>query len=1117
LHRASTKIATLILGGLQALSIGAVLAPQGALAAQAEPAVLSGDIPPQPMGAALQVFARQTGLQLVYVSEIVREQTSHSVSAGLGAEEALARLLQGTGLRFEFLDPRTVRIFAVRAASAQPTADESQAHLPEVRVTGSRIPGPSEISVASPMQVVTAQDVLLTGHTDAVDIVSRLPQMVTTSATDFGNHSNPSANAGGFATADLRGLRPQRTVVLVNGRRLGIGDPNTTNPAPAPDLDQIPLALVDRVEVLTGGASATYGADAVAGVINFILKDKVQGIQIDGQYGLALHTQQNRYLEDQESAAGIVAPTGTRADAARRDLSLIAGSAFHGGDGQLTGYLIRHSQDAVLGSDRDFSACSAFSNNNLTGVPTQPGVSCLGNPNSNAFVTDPLAGTAYSVVGNRFVPWPAAGSVPPPFFNYAAYQYAQREDVREQAGLLGHLEINDGARPYLELSYMEDRTQTGVAPTGLYIGENRQTVDGGYLVNCSNPLLSTQEAGILCTPAQIAADTARPGSASVDVLIGRRNVEGAGRQASYEHRSYRAVSGIEGKLSEDWSYDAYALYHYTSLSQVYNNYLSTAAIDNALQVTTDQSGRPVCISGGTCVPYDIFSSGAVTQQQLAYLNTVGTDHGANSERIVAADVTGQLARYGLVAPWAHEGAALNVGAERRIDTLRFTPDAVELSGDMSGWDSAIVSLDERVSVNEGFLELRAPLVQDRPLAEDLTVDAGYRYSAYSTGKTTNTYKLDLQFAPVSDMRLRASYDRVVRVPNLIELYTPLSYGPSGTLAADPCAPTNGGATHAAASLTECLHTGLTAAQYGDGLGPAVGGTSTVAQCGRLSCGVVGGGNPALAPETADTWSVGLTLTPTAIPSISASLDYFRISLAGEIGTVPESVTLQQCLVTGDPTVCSQIVRTASGTLSGSTVAGGGYILTNAVNTGTALVSGVDVQGSFRQALGRWGALTAGLSGSWLQHNASTPYRSAQSFDCAGLFGNTCLNGSVSPRWRHNLRVTWDTPWSAQFSAQWRFIGRTDFDNNSSQALLQDQEEGFFDPLLTHIPGYSYLDLSGVWTLSRNVQIRIAIDNVFDKDPPFVPQEVSAAAGGLNTFPTYDILGRNIFVAFRAAF
>ena len=189
-----------------------------------------------------------------------------------------------------------------------------------------------------------------------------------------------------------------------------------------------------------------------------------------------------------------------------------------------------------------------------------------------------------------------------------------------------------------------------------------------------------------------------------------------------------------------------------------------------------------------------------------------------------------------------------------------------------------------------------------------------------------------------------------------------------------------------------------------------------------------------------------------------------------------------------------------------------------MNVGTALVSGIDVQGSVRRALGdRWGALAASLTGSWLQHNASTPYRSAPNFDCAGLFGNTCLNGSVNPRWRHNLRVTWETPWNAQLSAQWRFIGHTGFDNNSPQALLQNAEEGFFDPVLTHIPSYSYLDLSAIWAVSRNVQVRVVVNNVLDKDPPFVPQEVSGAAGGLNTFPVYDVLGRDISVALRAMF
>jgi outer membrane receptor protein involved in Fe transport len=436
---------------------------------------------------------------------------------------------------------------------------------------------------------------------------------------------------------------------------------------------------------------------------------------------------------------------------------------------------------------------------------------------------------------------------------------------------------------------------------------------------------------------------------------------------------------------------------------------------------------------------------------------------------------------------------------------------------LAGYGGAAVALDKSVSVNEGFVEVRLPLAQDQPLTRDLTIGGGYRYSVYTTAGSANTYRLDLQYAPVADLRLRASYNRVVRAPNLIELYTPVTYGPAGfAVTTDPCAPTNGGATHAAASLGACLHTGVTAAQYGNGIGPAFGGTSQITQCVGV-CGALFGGNTQLAPETANTWSLGLTLTPTASPALTGSVDYFHIDLKGAIGTVPAWVTLQQCLAIGDPSWCSQIVRTRAGVLSGANVAGGGYIRETNVNTGATLVSGIDLQVNYwRPLAGRWGALTASLIGTWLQRNSSTPYRSAPSYDCAGLFGNTCLNSSVNPTWRHNLRVTWETPWNAQLSAQWRFIGKTGFDNNSSQSLLQNQEEGFFDPVLTHIPNYSYLDLAATWAVTRYVQVHAGVNNVFDKDPPFIPTDVTSPAS-INTYPTYDILGRYIYIGFRATF
>ncbi|MBS0579007.1 MAG: TonB-dependent receptor [Proteobacteria bacterium] len=1084
-----------------------------ALAQDTANARLTREIPAQPLASALSELTRQTGLDLAYVSGDVEGRKSPGAAAGLSATEALSRLLQGTGLQFALLTAHSVRIFAAPPPSQASTSAEPPLPLPEVMITGSRIPIPPNISASSPMQVVTAQDIELLGHADASDVLSNLPQMTISAGADQGTFPNPRNSAGGFATADLRGLGPQRTVVLINGRRLGVGDPNTTNPNQAPDLDQIPLAMVERIEVLTGGASATYGSDAIAGVVNFILKDELQGIQVDGQYGFAQHTQHNDYIQGVERAADIPAPTGTQIDGFRRAVSVLAGTELAGGRGHLTGYFVYQSQDPVYGWDRDYSACTAVSSNVLDGVPDEPGLTCILTPQSNLFVTN---SGRYAVVGHEFVPWPAAGSVPPPRSNPGSYYTLQRQDKRYQTGALAHWEVSSAARPYMEFSFMQDETAHQLGPDGLFLSNNPLTPDGTYRVNCSNPLLSAQEAGILCTPAEIAADRANPGSVSAHLDIGRRNIEGSGRASTFEHRNYRAVLGVDGELGAAWAYDAYGQYYRTTLHETHQNYLNIVSVDSALQVTTDASGQPRCIIGGDCVPYDIFQSGAVTPQQLAYLNVQGTESGSNSEQILHADVTGQLGHYGLISPWAHEGTALNLGIEHRAQTLNFSADFLEQTDTLSAFGPPPPAIDRQVSVNEAFLEVRVPIAQDRAYLKDLTAGAGYRYSAYSTAGSTNTYRFDVQFAPIADVRLRSSYDRVVRAPNLVELYTPHTYDVSDAIEYDPCAPTDGGATHAAASLAACMHTGVTAAQYGNGFGPAYGGTNTVLQCGN-NCGVVTGGNAALAPETADTWSLGVTITPTALPGFSASVDYFRIHLEGTIGTVPELVTLQRCLLTGDPALCSQIVRTSAGALSAANPAGGGYILRSAVNTGTALVSGIDVQGNYRMALGRWGALVAGLNGNWLEHNTTTPYRSAPSYDCAGLFGNTCLNGSVNARWRHILRVTWEMPSHLQLSAQWRFIGATQYDNNSTQELLLGQEAGFYDPLLRHLGSVSYLDLTGVWQAGAHFQFRLGVTNVFDKDPPLIPQEASYQAGNLNTFPTYDVLGRGFFMAARATF
>jgi iron complex outermembrane recepter protein len=1005
---------------------------------------------------------------------------------------------------------------AQQSPSNAPTAPAAE--LEEVVVTGSRIPVPANVTATSPLQVVTSQDLTLSGKTDITDLLNGLPQNVIGTGVDFGNTSSPLTATGGFTTADLRGLGPQRTLVLVDGKRLGAGDPSTSNPNPAPDLDQIPTSMIERVEVVTGGASATYGSDAVAGVINFILKKNFEGVQIDGQYGFYQHNQHNAYIEARQTASGFAPPTGNVRDGDHRDLSILMGTNLNDGAGNVTGYFIYHNQDAIPGGNRDFSNCQAYTNTFLAGVAT-PGFTCLGSSNSNRFITNGGQGLAYSVVGNQFMPYPAAGSNPPAHFNFPAYEYLQRQDERYLAGFQAHLDVNSAVKPYLNFSFMNDRTSAVVAPSGLFQSSNPATGDNAYLVNCSNPLLSAQEAATICTPAQIAADTAAPGSVNADLNIGRRNIEGGGRDSRYEHTNFRVVGGVQGNLGSAWSYDAYGQYYYTTAFSENLNYLNYSAISSALQVT-GTAANPVCISGGTCVPYNIFTTGAVTPAQLHYLYSPGTSQGNNTEEVAHADLTGDLGQYGVKTPWARDAVGINLGVEHRYEALSFAPDAEELSGQLAGFSGASVAIDRGYSVKEAFVEARAPLIQNAPAAYDLTVDAGYRYSDYSTAGKTNTFKFELQYAPVQDVRLRFSFDRAVRAPNLIELYNPQSYGQTTAVTSDPCAPTNNGATAAVATLAACEHTGVTPAQYGNGIGVAAGGTNTIIQCVSGQCGQVVGGNPKLSPEVANTWSLGLSFTPTAMPNLTGSIDYYHILLKQEVGTIPAAVILSNCLATGDPTYCSQIVRNAvTGALTGANVASGGYFLQTSINTGTALVSGVDLQTNYHYPLpDGWGSLNATLSGTWFQHNTTTPYPGAVSFDCAGLFGNTCGNSSVNPKWRHNLRLTWDTPWKVLLSAQWRYIGRTGFDNNDSNPQLFGQELGIYEPYLTHIAPYSYLDLSGVWKVAPGFQIRAGINNLFDKDPPFIPSgDISGNSGGINSYQTYDLQGRQVFVAFTAKF
>ena len=332
-----------------------------------------------------------------------------------------------------------------------------------------------------------------------------------------------------------------------------------------------------------------------------------------------------------------------------------------------------------------------------------------------------------TVVGHAFLPYPQAGSAPPATFDSSPYEYLSRQDTRYLGGFFAHYDINDWAQPYAEFSFMNDRSSSQVAPSGLFEGGGIFAPNGGYFVNCGNPLLSAQQtAAIGCTAAQVGAANQSDPANQVDLQIGRRNIEGGGRNSSYDHTNYRIVIGMKGDIGDAWHYDAYGSYYYTSLFNSNNNFLSLSGIQNALLVG-GTAAAPTCLNGSaSCIPYNIFTQGGVTPAQVASLNESGTSHGVIEEQIFEGFITGDLGKYGVKSPWAEDGVGVSRRWPRRtaVDLL-FSPDQAELSGDLSGFGGASVAVNNAIGVQEEYGELRVPIAQKQPFAEDVALEAGY--------------------------------------------------------------------------------------------------------------------------------------------------------------------------------------------------------------------------------------------------------------------------------------------------------------------------------------------------------------------------------------------------------
>jgi outer membrane receptor protein involved in Fe transport len=404
--------------------------------------------------------------------------------------------------------------------------------------------------------------------------------------------------------------------------------------------------------------------------------------------------------------------------------------------------------------------------------------------------------------------------------------------------------------------------------------------------------------------------------------------------------------------------------------------------------------------------------------------------------------------------------------------------------------------------------MRVPIVEDMPFFKSLSVEAGYRFSDYNTAaNTTNTYKVGVDWAPIQDIKFRAAYNRAVRAPNVTELFTPHAVGLFG--GADPCAA--GLITGAvAATLEQCQRSGVTAAQY----------TAGIDQCPAAQCTALLGGNTDLKAEKADTYTAGFILQPRFLPRFNLSVDYFNIKVANLISSLPNLIVVD-CVLNGNATSCARFHRDpATGAIFGNA----GYVDATNVNTGYLKTEGVDVNANYNMrfedyGMKDWGGLTFALNGTYTRHYTVQPTTGSATFDCAGLYGPVCsalTNASSGPipKWRHQFRVTWSTPWRVELSGAWRYLSKVKFDGNEANIYLADPL-GRTDIPDAKIKSYSYFDLSALWKVRDAVTFRAGVSNIFDKDPPILDSNAFPASGppygNGNSYPgTYDSMGRTLF-------
>ncbi len=950
------------------------------------------------------------------------------------------------------------------------TSAEDTAESTAITVIGSRI-ARTDLNSTAPVTVVSPEEFRLTGAVNVEQVLNTLPQVLP-GVTGFSN--NPG---NGAVTLNLRNLGATRTLVLVNGRRWMFYDTNQIV-----DLNTIPQFLLGGVEVSTGGASAVYGSDAVAGVVNFKLRD-IEGLELGGSYSL----------------------TG-RGDAARYQFNAAIGSAFDDGRGAVTMFANYTRRDPVFQDARVFSERAAgdgcivpgSTGRGDIGTPFPSGIAvgtCIARGGELGFVPQGSATTptgTFTAGGSTYIFDPNGGGSrlfqnPADLYNFAPDNYLQLPQERYLIGAYGHYEFTDGIEAYSELSFVRNDVATELAPTPAGIS-------APLFVN--SPFFNDQTRALLnLNP----ADATRGALYRTTQVNFRFNDIGS-RNSDFNREAFRVLGGIRGGITDNINFDAYYSYSRTTNTNIQQGNISASRFRNALTVefvpgsTTQLRCADSAARAAGCVPLNIFGTGLADPAALRYLAIQATNITTSDMKNAVATVSGTLFNLGLGA----DDVGFAFGGEYRAMSSEFIPDTFLASGDVLGFNAGLPTKGG-YNVKEVFGEVRVPVIEDG-FVDALEFTGAFRYSDYSLQRVggTWTYNVGGEFAPVEGLRFRGMYSRAVRAPNVQDLFGGASTG--FPQAIDPCSDRGPVAQRTQALRDFCIASGVPATAVF---------TSGVQLNQQIQSDF--GGNPNVGEETSDTYTAGVVIQPGFIPRLNIAIDYFNITVEDTINTRLGGLAnaLSLCFNTvqnlQDP-ACSAFVGKRNPTTGGLGLnAGGQNPALVQDNVGILETAGIDLQIDYSLPLFN-GDLSFMFLATWLDKFRNTPVALLP-------LNENIVEGTYGlPDYRHNMRVTYEQgPVTA--SVRWRYEGATeDFRvGNTFDGTNRIPNNAL--PLRS-IGAWNYFDLALALDVDERMSINAGVNNLFDKQPPVLG--TSAEQG--NTLPSFfDVLGRDFFVGVNFTF